>query len=288
MFSTDQYQLLDFGEGRKLEFFAGLYIDRPSPVSEGISQADPECWQQADLRFERENDEQGRWINLSGTDQHEANWHLNHGGFRLELKTTPFGHLGVFPEQATNWDWISHQVQRTGRPLKILNLFAYTGGSTLAAAAAGAELVHVDAARNIVSWARENAAASGLGDHPIRWIDEDARLFVQREIKRGNQYDVVILDPPSYGHGPDGQAWKIHQHLPSLLAECATLTSQHRAAMLITCHTPTLGPAELESLVSDTLFGHCQSGASSRPLHIASADGRFMPAGTTCRWPETS
>lgn len=288
MFSTDQYQLLDFGEGRKLEFFSGLYIDRPSPVSEGISRADPERWQQADLRFERENDEQGSWINLSGTDLHEANWFLSHGSFQLELKTTPFGHLGVFPEQATNWDWISHQVQRTGRPLKVLNLFAYTGGSTLAAAAAGAELVHVDAAKNIVSWARQNATASDLDDHPIRWIDEDARLFVQREIKRGNHYDVVILDPPSYGHGPDGQAWKIHQHLPALLADCATLTSQQRAAILITCHTPTLGPAELESLVSDTLFGHCQSGASSRSLHITSADGRFMPAGTTCRWPETS
>jgi len=288
MFSTDQYQLLDFGEGRKLEFFAGLVVDRPSPVSEGISRADPERWQQADLRFEREDDEQGRWINLSGKDQHEANWYLSHGSFQLELKTTPFGHLGVFPEQVTNWDWISHQVQRTGRPLKVLNLFAYTGGSTLAAAAAGAELVHVDAAKNIVSWARQNAAASGLGDHPIRWIDEDARLFVRREINRGNHYDVVILDPPSYGHGPDGQAWKIHQHLPALLADCATLTSQQRAAILITCHTPTLGPAELESLVSDTLFGHCQSGVSSRSLHITSADGRFMPAGTTSRWPETS
>lgn len=287
MFSADQYQLLDFGGGRKLESFANLVVDRPSPVSEGIDLADPDRWQEADLRYERDQGGSGKWIPLSGKQQ-LTDWQLIHGDFSLALRMTPSGHLGVFPEQATNWDWIARQVKRSSRPLKVLNLFAYTGGSTLAAAMAGAEVVHVDAARNMVSWARQNADASGLGDHPIRWIDEDARLFVQREIKRGNHYDVVILDPPSYGHGPDGQAWKIHQHLPSLLAECATLTSQQRAAMLITCHTPTLGPAELESLVSDTLFGHCQSGASSRPLHITSADGRFMPAGTTCRWPETS
>ena len=287
MFSADQYQLLDFGEGRKLESFANLVVDRPAPVSAGIDLADPDRWQEADLRYERDQGGSGKWIPLSGKQQ-LTDWQLVHGDFSLALRMTPSGHLGVFPEQATNWDWIARQVKRSGRPLKVLNLFAYTGGSTLAAANAGAEVVHVDAARNVVSWARQNADASGLGDHPIRWIDEDARLFVQREIKRGNHYDVVILDPPSYGHGPDGQAWKIHQHLPSLLAECATLTSQQRAAMLITCHTPTLGPAELESLVSDTLFGHCQSGVSSRPLHITSADGRFMPAGTTCRWPETS
>ena len=288
MFSADQYQLLDFGEGRKLESFAGLVVDRPAPVSEGSGQADPDRWQQADLRYERKQEDSGTWIHLSGKHRQQADWHLLHGSCQLKLRMTPSGHLGVFPEQATNWDWITRQVQRSGRPLKVLNLFAYTGGSTLAAAAAGAEVVHVDAARNVVSWARQNAAASGLGDHPIRWISEDARLFVQRELKRGNHYDIVILDPPSYGHGPDSQAWKIHQHLPALLKDCAALTGQQRAAMLITCHTPTLGPAELESLVADTVFGHCQAGVATQLLETPSADGRLLPAGTVCRWPESS
>jgi 23S rRNA (cytosine1962-C5)-methyltransferase len=288
MFSADQYQLLDFGEGRKLESFAGLVVDRPAPVSEGTGREDPDLWQQADLRYEREQGGAGKWIRLSGKHQQQADWQLLHGNFQLKLRMTPSGHVGVFPEQAANWDWITRQVQRSNRPLKVLNLFAYTGGSTLAAAAAGADVVHVDAARNVVSWARQNADVSGLGDHPIRWINEDARVFVQRELKRGNHYDIVILDPPSYGHGPDSQAWKIHQHLPALLKDCAALTSQQRAAMLITCHTPTLGPAELESLVADTVFGHCQAGVSTQLLDTPSADGRILPAGTVCCWPESS
>ena len=287
MSSPDQYQLLDFGEGRKLESFAGLIVDRPAPVTEGIAMADPESWQRADLRFDRDHDGPGKWNKLSDNVQQDDQWQLVQGSFQLGLQTTPRGQLGVFPEQAANWDWIARQVARASRPLTVLNLFAYTGASTLAAAAAGADVVHVDAASNMVKWARQNAIRSGLGDHPIRWITEDARLFVQRELKRGNQYDIVILDPPSYGHGPAGQVWKIHQHLPALLSACADLTSQQRKAMLITCHTPTLDPAQLESLVADTVFGHCQAGASAQVLNIPAADGRLLPSGTSCRWPDT-
>jgi 23S rRNA (cytosine1962-C5)-methyltransferase len=167
----------------------------------------------------------------------------------------------------------------------VLNLFAYTGGSTLAAAAAGAEVTHIDAAKNVVAWARENAKASGLGEAPIRWITEDAAKFVRREVRRGNRYDAVILDPPSYGHGPKGEAWKLSTDLPALLSGCTELMADRKAFFLLTCHTPGFGPAELEALVSDTLFGRCQQGVTTRNLALTTADGRRLPCGTAARWP---
>ena len=162
----------------------------------------------------------------------------------LELKRTNFGHLGLFPEQAANWPWIAEQVA-SAPAMRVLNLFAYTGGSTLAAAAAGAEVVHVDAAKNIVAWARRNAALSGLADAPIHWIAEDALKFVKRELRRENRYDAVILDPPSYGHGAHGEVWRLSQHLPRLLELCGQLTAGRRRFMLLTCHTPDFEPARL-------------------------------------------
>ena len=171
--------------------------------------------------------------------------------FRLQLEALPSGQVGVFPEQRENWDWIARQVRRAkpqadeGRGFRVLNLFAYTGGSTLAAAAAGAEVVHIDAAQNIVDRARANAELSGLADRPIRWIAEDAVKFCRREVKRGNKYDAVILDPPSYGHGPKGEVWKIENDLLPLLKLCGELTSESRAFVLVTCHSPGIGPAEL-------------------------------------------
>ena len=239
MFTRDQYQLFDFGDGRRLERLGrGGWIglvrrpkgcrrrirrrgNGPTPGSSGPATRD------------------GQW---SGGEEMPERWTIAHGALRLELKWSPFGHVGVFPEQAANWDWIAEQVEASPEPLKVLNLFAYTGGSTLAAAAAGAEVVHVDAARNTVAWARRNAELSGLADAPIRWIAEDAMKFVRRELKRGNTYDAVILDPPSYGHGPRGEVWRLSKHLAGLLAMCGQLTAGRRRFMLLTCHTPGVGP----------------------------------------------
>lgn len=204
---------------------------------------------------------------------------------RLEVKLTDSGHLGLFPEQATNWQWIARRVAQAGRPLRVLNLFGYTGGSTLAAAVAGAEVTHIDSARSVVAWARQNAALAGLADAPIRWIAEDAGRFVRRELKRGNRYDAVILDPPSYGHGPKGETWKLANDLPQLLTNCAELTRERRAFLLLTCHTPGYGPAELEALLADTVFGSCQAGVRASLLSISTADGRQLPAGVVARWP---
>jgi 23S rRNA (cytosine1962-C5)-methyltransferase len=208
---------------------------------------------------------------------------------RFELKRTDFGHLGLFPEQAENWDWISRLSASQGadvpsaakHPLKILNLFAYTGGSTLAAAAAGAEVTHVDAAKNTVAWARRNAELSGLAAAPIRWIAEDAVKFVKREVKRGNRYDALILDPPSYGHGPRGEVWRLSKHLPRLLDLCAELTAGRPRFMLLTCHTPGYDAESLEKMMREVVGS--KQRVVSRPLTIRTADGRRLPSGVVVR-----
>lgn len=292
MFTSEHYQLLDFGHGRKLERFEQLVLDRPCPAADDFDMATPAAWRAAAARYERDaidhrsvqrsEAERGVWKPADAT---ASTWTIEHVPFRLELRATEFGHLGVFPEQADNWDWIARQVQRAGRPLKVLNLFAYTGGSTLAAAAAGAEVVHVDAARTSVAWARRNAQLSGLAVAPIRWIVDDARKFVRRELKRGNAYDAVILDPPTYGHGTKGEVWKLAEHLPALLADCGELTAASRQFMLLSCHAPGIGPAELEAYLADAIFGHCAAGVRAAALSLSTPDGRRLPSGVVARWP---
>jgi 23S rRNA (cytosine1962-C5)-methyltransferase len=210
-----------------------------------------------------------------------ARWTINCSSFRLELKPTEFGHLGMFAEQADNWTWIAERVRVAERPLKILNLFAYTGGSTLAAAAAGAEVVHVDAARTTVGWARQNAAASGLADAPIRWIVEDAPTFVRRELKRGNRYDAVILDPPSYGHGGASNVWRFEHDLPALLAGCTQLTAGEPRFMLLTGHTPGYGSDELAGLLSAVLD---RNKTTCGQMSLVAANGRQLNSGAWARW----
>jgi 23S rRNA (cytosine1962-C5)-methyltransferase len=222
-----------------------------------------------------------------------ADWQLRHdnaAGFRLKLEPLPSGQVGVFPEQRENWSWIAQQTARglvqRNRPPRVLNLFAYTGGSTLAAAAAGAEVVHIDAAQNIVDKARVNAELSGLADRPIRWIAEDATRFCQRELKRGNQYDGIILDPPTYGHGPKGENWKISEHLLPLLELCGQLTKESRAFVLLSCHSPGIGPAELSAYLAEGIFGHCGQPPKSGDLYLETSDGRQLHSGTYARWPK--
>ena len=281
MFSPDQYQLLDFGDGRRLESFGPWRLDRPCPTAEATPRTDPRAWRRTDARFDRAGDEDGRW---SGAEQMPERWTIAHGTARLELKCGPFGHVGVFAEQAANWDWIAEQVEASPKPLKVLNLFAYTGGSTLAAAAAGAEVVHVDAARNTVAWARRNAERSGLADAPIRWIAEDAMRFVRRELKRGNMYDAVILDPPSYGHGPRGEVWQLSSHLAPLVAMCGQLTAGRRRFMLLTCHTPGVGPDELAEMLVASL-GTSAGLATAARMTLRGPPAPSCPAASRRRGP---
>ncbi|MFH1922200.1 MAG: class I SAM-dependent methyltransferase [Planctomycetota bacterium] len=331
MFSPDQYELLDFGDGRRLERFGPWVLDRPCPAAEEVEKAAPAAWEEADGRFVRTEGKEGEWVSERPLPER---WAITHGPVTLELKRTEFGHLGVFPEQAANWDWLAEQVRRVRethqsaapgdpptlerRPAKnfpvsegdspilpagksgqspagksgqspscssavpkVLNLFAYTGGSTLTAAASGADVVHVDAARNVVAWARRNAELSGLADAPIRWIAEDARKFVRRELKRGSRYDAVILDPPSYGHGPRGEVWRLSKHLSGLLAMCRQLAAGRLRFLLLTSHTPNFGPDRLGPLVTEALG---QGRVTAGQLTLQAKSGRELPSGTVVRW----
>ncbi len=293
VFTSDHYELVDFGNGRKLERFGDTLLDRPCPAAEGKPVSIPDAWSEAAALFSRGAGSEGKWQPAlpKSKDDNRRDWTISHGRTNFGLRMTPFGHVGVFPEQAGNWDWIARQVARSvkkdpaAEPPKILNLFAYTGGSTLAAAAAGAQVVHVDAAKNTVAWARENAAASGLDQSPIRWIVEDAARFVQREVKRGNKYNAVILDPPSYGHGPKGEPWKLGDHLHDLLRGCKELTSENRQFVLLTCHSPGFDEAAAEAILAQTFFGHCGAGATARSMYLTTSSGRRLHAGVAARWP---
>jgi 23S rRNA (cytosine1962-C5)-methyltransferase len=307
MFSPEMYQLLDFGDGRRLERFGPWVLDRPCPAAEGVARADPAAWAAADARFERTGATEGRW---SLAREMPERWTIAHGPIQLELKRTEFGHLGVFPEHAATWDWIAARLQPVGwggspstprdheeagaapqptkQPPVVLNLFAYTGGSTLAAAAAGAEVVHVDAAKNVVAWARRNAELSGRTDSksvlPIRWIVEDAMKFARRELKRQNSYDAVILDPPSYGHGPRGEGWRLSKHLPRLLTLCGELTAGQCRFMLLSCHTPDFDARRLERLVRDTWCSVHGGQLRIEPLVLRTPAGRELPSGIAVYW----
>ncbi len=230
--SSTPYELLDFGSGRKLERYSGLILDRPSPAAEGIRPAARDLWKDAHFRFRSEADE--GWSDGSVPE----NWHFQWQDLALELKLSPFGHVGLFPEQISNWRWIQALIQSFKHPIRVLNLFSYTGGITLAAAASGAEVVHVDASKPTVEWARRNATSSGLSNASIRWIVDDVRDFVERELRRQAKYDVILLDPPAYGHGASGRDWKIERDLDPLIEKCLGLLSASSLGFLLTGHSP--------------------------------------------------
>jgi 23S rRNA (cytosine1962-C5)-methyltransferase len=278
----EPYQLIDFGDGRKLEQFGDYLIDRCCPSAEGLHRRYPSRWIAADARHERIGTAGGNW---RVRQRFPKSWCIEIETWRMELRTTASGQVGMFPEQIENWIWLAAQLNRRGGPARLLNLFAYTGGSSLSAAAAGAEVVHVDSAKSAVSWARRNADLSGLGDAPIRWIVEDAARFVRREIRRGNRYDAIVLDPPSYGHGPKGETWKMDRHLRELLVDCAHLVRSRSPLLLLTCHTPGFDDALLKSMLSDC-FPRCDADLFvGRPLRIRAEDGRHLASGAAVRWP---
>lgn len=281
MFSIDQYQLLDFGQGRKLEQFGPYVLDRPAPAGQEAPQSFPPRWSSATARYERSRGEQGVWLPSGALP---ARWRIEHQRVALELRPTPFGHLGLFPEQAENWGWLADRISSAGRTLEVLNLFAYTGGGTLSCAASGARVAHVDSARNVVQWARKNAALSGLSEAPIRWMVEDAARFVRRECKRGKTYDAVVLDPPTYGHGPHGESWRIDTDLLPLLTDCGQLTRCGASFGLLTCHSPGWGADELQGILRRSRLVSTLSELQADELYLTCSDGRRLPAGAFVRW----
>jgi 23S rRNA (cytosine1962-C5)-methyltransferase len=285
VFSPDQYELLDFGRGRRLERFGPIVVDRPCPAVENLPQEQPILWKQAHARYDRLSGCKGQWTLL--TPNLPERWIIRHEPFQLELKRSEFGQVGVFPEHAQPWDWIAQRTAETvrqGERPKLLHLFAYTGGGTLAAAAAGAEVVHVDAAKNVVAWAKQNAELSGLADRPIRWIVEDVRKYCKRAVRRGEQFEAVILDPPTYGHGAHGEVWRLARDLPGLLEWCAALTAQKRRWILLTCHTPGFGPKRLRQLAARYFGDPGTDRLTTGRLLLLTRTGRALPSGLFVRW----
>ncbi len=283
MFSPDQYQLLDFGSGRKLERFGAYVVDRPASAAAGSARRDPEAWAAADVSYQRGDDGQGRWVFNRPL---APAWTVRCGQLVFDLKFSRFGQVGLFPEQAGSWRWIAEQLCAAGTPCKVLNLFAYTGGSTLAAAGVGAEVTHVDAASSAVAWARRNAEVSRLADAPIRWITEDVLKFARRELKRGQYYDAVILDPPSYGHGPGGETWKLADQLGELLDVCGELTDPDRLFMILTCHSGELAKASglLKAVLTQAPRLRDGGTMQAADLFLTSAAGGRLHCGAAVRW----
>lgn len=273
------YTLLDFGSGRKLEKIAGRLVNRPCPLADNVRPEDSD-WPTADATFYSGRDHLGDWKTI-------GNWNepwIFRGSFgALRLSLTPFGHVGLFPEQNDNREWIQrHAADVRGK--RILNLFAFTGGTTLALARSGALVTHVDSARNMVERARENTVLSGLEDHPIRWIVEDAKRFAERELRRGNFYDGVVLDPPTWGHGISrGQRWEIDRDLPELLQVLADLAPACQFLM-ITCHTAGYTSGKLRNMIRDcfSMTSRCVHDAGTMTLSTPS--GRTLESGEFARW----
>ncbi|MFH1679506.1 MAG: class I SAM-dependent methyltransferase [Candidatus Eisenbacteria bacterium] len=279
----DDYKLLDSGGGKKLERFGPFTLERPAAQAAWRPRLDAGAWRRAHASFDRTKG--NRWRNRSALPDE---WEALVSGTRFLLSPTDFGHVGVFPEQGEMWPWVGERVERhrarTGRDSSILNLFAYTGGATLASARAGAEVCHLDSSRGMVERARENAARNGLGEAPIRWIVEDVAKFLRREIRRGRRYDGLVLDPPSFGRGRRGEVFKIHDHIHALLDPCAALLSERPAFLLLTCHTPEFSPRVLHNLLVDRIGSRGGAIESGEMLLRGGKDVLPLPSGAFVRW----
>ena len=245
------YALVDSGGGRKLERYGPYTVVRPEPQCLWSPRLDEAAWAKADAVFDPSDEEDaGRW-RFKGKPR--ETWPLSWGEVKYHGRFTAFRHLAFFPEQAANWAWLDERIRKTPNQPKVLNLFGYTGVASLVCAAAGAAVTHVDASKKAVAWARENAELSGLTDRPIRWIVEDARRYVQREVRRGNRYEGIILDPPKYGRGPDGEVWKLFENLPELAGLCAELLSENASFLLLNAYAERISGAALAGLLSQNL-----------------------------------
>ena len=275
------YAVLDCSDGEKLERWGNYTLVRPDPQVIWNTPKDWELWSRYDARYARSNTGGGAWNTKKLPDK----WKIHYKELTFQVKPMNFKHTGVFPEQAANWDWAMERIRAAHRPIQVLNLFAYTGGATIACAAAGASVCHVDAARGMVSWARENAAVSGLEDRPVRWIVDDCAKFVEREIKRGRRYDAIIMDPPSYGRGPSGEVWKLEKNLYDFVSLCTGVLSENPLFVIINSYTTGLAPSVI-GYISDSLFGRKYGGHTAcDELGLpVTKSGLVLPCGATGRW----
>lgn len=283
MYIADQwvdYEVLDTGGGEKLERWGGVTLRRPDPQAIWPVQQ-PERWEQADAWYHRSSRGGGEWEFFKRLPER---WTVGYGSLKFYVRPTGFKHTGLFPEQAVNWDWMAGLIGRAGRPVKVLNLFGYTGGATLACAHAGAEVCHVDAAKGMVQWAGENRRLTGIDESRVRWIVDDALKFVLREQRRGRLYDGILMDPPSYGRGPGGEVWKLEDELYGLVEACAQLLSERAVFMLVNSYTTGLQPAVLNNMLRMTAAKGRGGSVTAGEVVLPVTAGGVLPCGASGRW----
>ncbi len=275
------YEVLDTSSGEKLERWGDYILVRPDPQIIWNTPHDHAGWFHKNGHYHRSAKGGGEWEFFDLPQE----WTIHYRELTFHLKPFSFKHTGLFPEQAVNWDWFSRMIREAHRPVKVLNLFAYTGGATVSAAAAGASVTHVDASKGMVTWAKENAVSSGLGDAPIRWLVDDCVKFVEREIRRGNKYDGIIMDPPSYGRGPKGEIWKIEESIFPFIELCSKLLSDEALFLLINSYTTGLQPAVLSYMLNTVLTRRLGGQVEAEEIGLpVTESGLVLPCGASGRW----
>lgn len=280
--SWKDYELLDCTDGERLERWGNIILIRPDPQVIWKTGRRHPMWRKANARYNRSQTGGGKWEILGKLPDR---WEISYGDLTFNIKTMGFKHTGLFPEQATNWDLVRSMIEKAGRPLKVLNLFAYTGGATVAALKSGAQVTHVDASKGMVQWAKENAASSGVLDGKVRWLVDDCIKFVQREIRRGNKYDIIIMDPPSYGRGPGGEVWKLEDEVYDFVSLCEQILADDAVAMLINSYTTGLSPSVMEYILGSVIVPRHGGKVSGQELGLPSTlSGMALPCGATAIW----
>ena len=276
------YELIDCSCGERLERWGNITLIRPDPQVIWKTEKKNPLWKKADAVYHRSQSGGGNWeIKRKIPDF----WTIGYRDLTFNIKTMGFKHTGLFPEQAVNWDYTADVIKNAGRPVKVLNLFAYTGGATVSALAAGASVVHVDASKGMTMWAKENAVSSGVADSPVRWIVDDCIKFVQREIRRGNRYDIIIMDPPSYGRGPGGEVWKLENEVYSFVELCSQVLSNEPLMMLINSYTTGLSPSVMEYILGAVVKPRFGGEVTGSEIGLrATENGLILPCGASAIW----
>ncbi|MBQ2444165.1 MAG: class I SAM-dependent methyltransferase [Clostridia bacterium] len=276
------YELIDTSEGERLERWGNIILIRPDPQIIWNTPEKNPLWKKAHARYHRSSSGGGKWEQYRKIPDV---WQISYRNIVFRIKPMGFKHTGVFPEQAANWDFVDGVIKKSHKQLNVLNLFAYTGGATLACLNAGAKVCHVDASKGMVQWAKENADVSGLSDRPVRWIVDDCIKFVQREKRRGNKYDGIIMDPPSYGRGPGGEVWKLEEQLYSLVQLCSEVLSDDARFFILNSYTTGLSPAVMEYLLGTVLIPKFGGNVTSDEIGLRVTDtGLVLPCGSTALW----
>ncbi len=287
------YELLDASSGERLERWGEIYLIRPDPQILWETSRFHPLWEKAHACYHRSGTGGGHWERLRPLPE---TWEIGYAfpqaglpSLRFRLKPMGFKHTGLFPEQAVNWERMAALIRKSGRPTKVLNLFGYTGGATLACAAAGAQVTHVDASKGMVSWGKENAVLSGLEERPIRWLVDDCGKFVAREQRRGNTYDGIVMDPPSYGRGPGGEVWKLEEQIYGLLQQCAVLLSDNPVFFAVNSYTAGLSPSVMKYMLDTLLLPRFGGRTESDEIGLPVTQGNFdpprvLPCGATALW----